>query len=287
MSLLDPGLQAFVAVVRHSTVKGAAAELGLTQTGVTQRIRVLERRVGATLFTRSRKGMRLTLEGEALNRYCQRVADMEGELLSFVSGRDGQATHRLNLTGPSSIMRARVIPASLRILDGYPGVAFTFNLDDDRSGLAYLKDGRSRLAVLPADEVVDELDSKRLRPARYVLVGPRAWKGRPLREIVARERIVDFNETDEATLSYLRRYRLHGKARRERHFANNTDALASMIAAGRGYSVLSEDFSRPLIEGGSIVELNPGRDIRFEFALAWYPRHEMPAYFRALVSEIR
>jgi DNA-binding transcriptional LysR family regulator len=287
VSLLDPRLEAFVAVVRHSTVRGAASEIGLTQTGVTQRIRSLERRVGATLFTRSRRGMRLTPEGEALYRYCQRVTDMGGELLAFMSGQGEQATHRLEITGPSSIMRVRIIPAALSILDRFPGVAFTFNLDDDRSGLAYLKDGRAQLAVIPADEVVDELDSRRLRPARYILVGPRAWKGRPVREIVTGERIVDFNESDDATFRYLRRYRLYGKARKERHFANNTDALASMVAAGRGYSVLSEDFARPLIENGRLVELNPGKSIPFEFALAWYPRHEMPGYFRAVVRGIR
>lgn len=287
MSLLDPRLEAFVAVVRHSTVRGAAADVGLTQTGVTQRIRALERQVGATLFTRSRRGMRLTPEGEALNRYCQRVTDMEGELVSFMHGGPEQAIHRVAITGPSSMMRARVIPAATRILDRHPGVAFTFNLDDDLSGLSYLKDGRSQLAVIPEDEVVDELDSKRLRPARYVLVGPRAWRKRKLSEIVAHERIIDFNESDDATFRYLRRHRLYGVARKERHFTNNTDALASMIAAGRGYSVLCEDFSRPLMEQGRIVELNPGRDIRFGFALAWYPRHEMPEYFRALVRGIR
>ena len=35
-------------------------------TGVTQRIRSLERELGVTLFVRSRKGMRATAEGEAL-----------------------------------------------------------------------------------------------------------------------------------------------------------------------------------------------------------------------------
>ena len=59
-----------------------------------------------------------------------------------------------------------------------------------------------------------------------------------------------------------------------------------MVAAGCGYSVLADDFAGPLLERGQVVELNPGRDIRFEFALAWYPRHQMPRYFRDLVREI-
>jgi DNA-binding transcriptional LysR family regulator len=134
---------------------------------------------------------------------------------------------------------------------------------------------------------VDELDSKRLRPARYILVGPRSWQERSLRDIVGNEAIVDFNERDDATFRYLRKHRLHALAHHERFFANNTDALASMVAGGCGYSVLADDFARPLIQSKQLIALNPGKDICLEFGLAWYPRHQMPAYFRDLIRGIR
>ncbi|MBW2262889.1 MAG: LysR family transcriptional regulator, partial [Deltaproteobacteria bacterium] len=244
-----------MSVVRQGTVHGAAREIGLSQTGVTQRIRALERSLGATLFTRSRKGMRLTTEGEGLYRHCQRVRDMEGEVLSLMQAGSDQAAVRLHITGPSSMMRARIIPSATRILESFPGVVFTFDLDDDESGLVHLKSGRSQLAVLPAHEVVDEIDSKLLRPARYILVGPPAWKGRAVREVVRSERIIDFNEKDDATLMYLRRHRLHTPSHRQRHFASNTDALAMMVSSGLGYSVLSKDFAAPFLEQRQMVEL--------------------------------
>jgi len=287
MSLLNPGVEAFMAVFSKGTVHGAAREIGLSQTGVTQRIRALERSLGVTLFTRSRKGMRPTTEGEGLYRHCQRVRDMEGEVFSLMQAGSEQSVVRLDITGPSSVMRARIIPSATRILESFPAVAFTFDLDDDESGLVHLKSGRSQLAVVPAHEVVDEIDSKLLRPARYVLVGPPVWKGRAVREIVQSERIVDFNEKDDATFSYLRKHGLHPPSHRQRHFANNTDALAMMVCSGLGYSVLSKDFASPFIEQGRMIELAPRKDIRFEFALAWYPRPEMPAYFARLVKEIR
>jgi len=286
VSLLNPGIEAFVAVVRHATVHGAAKDIGLTQTGVTQRIRGLERQLGTTLFSRSRKGMRLTAEGEALYRYCQRVQDMEGELLASLGGAPSAADLRVHITGPSSMMRCRVIPCATRVLGRFSNLCFTFHLDDDQSGLAYLKSGQSQLAVLQRHEVVDELDSKLLRPARYILVGPRRWQRRPVEDIVAAERIVDFNPADEATFRYLRRHGLFELARKERHLANSTDALAMLVAAGHGYSVLSEDFAAPLLRQRKLVDLNPGTDIEFEFALAWYPRHQMPAYFAELIGSV-
>src|SRR5512141_1513136 len=141
MSLLSPGIEAFLAIVRQGTVHGAAREIGLGQTGVTQRIRLLERQLGATLFVRSRKGMRPTAEGEALVRWCQRVGDLEGELLAFVR-RGGEAHEvRVTLTGPSSLMRCRVIPRATAALSRLPAVTLAFDLDDEGRGLSLLKTG--------------------------------------------------------------------------------------------------------------------------------------------------
>src|ERR1700729_3496524 len=87
MSLLGPNLEAFLAVVKTKTVLAAAQEIGLTQTGVTQRIRSLERDLRVTLFSRSRTGMRLTPEGESLLQFCRSAQDLEGLTLSQMKGK--------------------------------------------------------------------------------------------------------------------------------------------------------------------------------------------------------
>jgi LysR family transcriptional regulator (chromosome initiation inhibitor) len=91
MRLLDPRLKAFLKISQIGTVFGSADSLGLTQTAVTQRIRSLENELGITLFTRSRKGMRLTLEGQALLQYCKGAEELEGAVFSKVSGGNQQA----------------------------------------------------------------------------------------------------------------------------------------------------------------------------------------------------
>lgn len=275
-----------MAIVRNGTVHGAAREIGLSQTGVTQRIRVLERELGCTLFVRSRRGMRPTAEGEALVRYGQRAGDLEGELLAVVRSADAAADVRVTITGPSSLMRSRVIPATTAALAGYPGVSLAFVLDDQNTGLAALKTGQAQLAVLPRGDVVVELAAKALRPSRQVLVGPGSWKKRKLRDVVAGERIIDFNEGDDATLAFLRHHDLLAGARRRRHLVNSPDALAGMVAAGLGYTVLDEDFAAPWLADGRLVDLCPGKRLDQDVALAWYPRHEMPAYFGALIAAV-
>jgi DNA-binding transcriptional LysR family regulator len=100
------------------------------------------------------------------------------------------------------------------------------------------------------------------------------------------ERIVDFNEADDATFAFLREHGLLSGARRRSHLVNNPDALAELVADGLGYSVLPDDFAGPFLEEGRLVDLFPGRTLDQEIALAWYPRHEMPGYFRALIDGV-
>ena len=72
MILLDPQLHAFEAIVKTGTVHAAAKLLHLTQTAVTQRLRMLEQKMKTTLFIRSRRGMQLTTE-EIISIHSQRT----------------------------------------------------------------------------------------------------------------------------------------------------------------------------------------------------------------------
>ncbi|MEZ4751734.1 MAG: LysR family transcriptional regulator [Bdellovibrionota bacterium] len=287
MSLLSPQLEAFMAIVRRSTVQQAAQDLGITQTGVTQRIRTLEGRLEATLFTRSRRGMRLTTEGEALLRYCQAALQLEGEVLAKIQNTGTMAEIQVRMTGPSSIMRSRVIPVAVKLLREFPELVYNFDLDDGEKGAHKLKAGESDLAVIPRDEVVPEMDSKLLLPERYILVGPAKWKKIPLKQVIEEKHIVDFDSRDKMTLSYLREHSLREMAHPIRHLANNTDALTAMVMMGVGYSVLDEQFAAPYIRQGHLADLNPGGFYENSLALVWYPRPQMPRYFGEIIKSVK
>ena len=88
------------------------------------------------------------------------------------------------------------------------------------------------------------------------------------------------------TYQYLEKYRLKNKAQPNRHYANNTDALLSMIEMGVGYSVLAEDFAKDAAKKGEIVDISPDQFFDYKIALAWYYRPEMPEYFKAIIKAI-
>jgi DNA-binding transcriptional LysR family regulator len=287
MSLLSSQLQAFAAIVRRGTVHGAADDLRLTQTGVTQRIRSLESNLRITLFVRSRKGMKLTEEGEALWRYCQGAEDLEGQVLAQLRGQAEDHNYFVSLTGPTSMMSARIAPALLSLYRRWPNLYIHFRMDDTAERIQMLRSGRVQMAIVPPEYVANEMDSKKLKADKYVLVASPKWKGRRLADILENERIIDFYEEDPTTRNYLKQFSLLGHVKRPRLFVNTNEPLILMFSQGIGYGTLTQEVAKPYLEKGELILLNGGAVMEDPLALAWYPRPQMPEYFKAILDSIR
>ncbi len=286
MSLLSPQLQAFLAIVKHKTVHAAAASIHLTQTAVTQRIRALEMRIGTTLFIRTRKGMMLSPDGEILLRYCYTVRDLEGEALAQIKGAGITTDIQMCITGPTSIMRSRIIPQCVSVMKHFPHLLMHYDINDMENRIKSLRSGETQFAIVNPEEITPEMTSKLLRPEKYVLVCSSAWKKRKTRDIIKTERIVDYDPIDQMTYYYLKHFDLFEIARHGRHFVNRTDALAMLLSAQCGYGVLTFEFSKPYIESNQLIVMNSGKIYENNMALAWYERHEPPKYFTAIIDAI-
>jgi len=287
MSLLSPPLQAFVAVVETKTVHGAAKMIGLTQTGVTQRIRNLEALLSTTLFIRSRRGMMLTPEGEALFRYCRAASDLEGQALSQIIGAAQKTTLQVHVIGPTSLISSRVVPACAPLMKKFKNLLLRFEVRDEETRVEELRNGNSELALIPHHHVALEMESKRLKPEHYVLVGTAKWRRRLLTDILATERIIDFDPTDEMSFAYLKSFKLQNQAIQDRHFVNENNALISLFRNGYGYGVLTREVAEPYLKQGDLILLNEGKIFTHQMALAWYPRPHLPDYLRALIDAIQ
>jgi DNA-binding transcriptional LysR family regulator len=73
-------LQMLSAVARTGSLRLAAAELGVTQQALSQRVRAMESRIGVVLLTRGPRGSRLTADGRLIEQWASRVLDAAAEL---------------------------------------------------------------------------------------------------------------------------------------------------------------------------------------------------------------
>lgn len=278
-------MQAFLAVVRQGTVHGAAEDLRLTQTGVTQRVRSLEKELETTLFLRSRKGMTLTKEGEALLRYCQGAEDLEGMAMSQITRAGTDKPIHVTLVGPTSVMTARITGLCSPLYARWPQLYLHFLICDLPDRISLVRSGQATLAIVPPAQVPNEMDSKKLKPDKYVLVASPKWKGRRLSEILEQERVIDFSDSDPTTQNYLRSFQL--KAVRPRLFVNNNEAIIWLFKKGVGFGTLTQEIARSHLDTGTLITLNGGAVMEDPLALAWYPRPQMPGYLQEIIQAVK
>lgn len=114
-------LRAFIAVARTGSLTGAAQKLGVTHGAVSRRIQTLQTWVGAALFSRHGRGMRLTPTGEHLVRRTERSL---GAIAAFTAElRAVRDTRAVRVTCLPSFARLWLLPNVLR-LQGEPNDLF-------------------------------------------------------------------------------------------------------------------------------------------------------------------
>jgi LysR family transcriptional regulator, glycine cleavage system transcriptional activator len=111
-------LRAFEAAGRTASFRLAAAELGLTPSAVSHAVRKLEMTLGASLFTRDNRAVRLSPEGETLMRHVGRAFEELRRGLEMVTTRGPQL---LRLHSAPSFATQWLMPRLTRFLRDHPG----------------------------------------------------------------------------------------------------------------------------------------------------------------------
>ena len=285
MILLKQNLKAFAVIARTGTVHAAAKQLGFTQTAITQRLKALEQELGLTLFLRSRKGMALTEDGKSLLQYCQASEELEGIFLSRVAGSE-RGDLSVTIAGPTSALTTRVAEGCKDLYGKYPYLRLHLRSYDQTDLVDLIRRGEADLAIVPKEQAPNEMDSKVIKPDRFLLVASPKWKGRRLQEILEKERIIDFYESDNTTKNYLKQFGLSGQLK-NRLFINENQALIRFFSLGIGFGTLAETVAQPFLENGQLIALNKGQTMDDPLCLIWYPRTQKPDYFRDIISSIK
>ncbi len=282
----NPGLKAFIEISKTGSVHSAAKSLGLTQTAVTKRLQALEAELSLTLFIRSRRGMSLTEDGVALLQHCRAVNELEGLFLSRIAG-EKRAEVNVTIIGPTSALSTRIVESCKPIYQKYPYLRLHLRSDDDLDRIDLIRRGEAEFAIVPPENIPNEMESKVLKPDRYYLVGTPSWKGRRLTDILENERIIDFYEDDPTTRNYLKHFELAGQVNKSRLYVNENAALINLFCAGIGYGTLTDTVARPYLETGKLIALNKAQAMDDPLALVWYPRTQRPDYFSDIIHAIK
>ena len=97
-----PQLQSFLAVARHRSFSGAARELGVTRSAVSQAVRQLEERLRVVLLARTTRSVALTDAGRRLVEGAGPSMGQVAAALAEASAEPGETVGRVRLSVPRS-----------------------------------------------------------------------------------------------------------------------------------------------------------------------------------------
>jgi DNA-binding transcriptional LysR family regulator len=250
-------IETFVEAARKQSFSAAAKTLNLSAAAVSHNIKSLEAQLGARLFSRTTRSVRLTPEGE---RYFERI---EPALQALGSAAEALAEERdemqglVRISSTTAFGRNEIIPLLHAFMSEHPRVQVELSLSDQfvdlvsegfdfavRGGILPVKDYVSRLLLPVTPMVVASPDYARL-------------DGLPRRiEDIAQHRCIAMksNPTQKVFAWEFKRGKLPMKLDVQASMIVN-DPLAAALAAsaGMGLTQVGSNITLPMIRSGQLV----------------------------------
>lgn len=284
--MLDyPSLSALAAVVREGSFQRAARALSVTSSAVSQRVKLLEDRLGSVLVVRGRPCVP-TETGRLLCRHIEQVAMLEQDLRSalpkLTQGLPEGSSPAIRLAVNDDSLGTWFVGAVAKFLQS-EAVLLDIVLDDQENTLEWLRSGDVVAAVTVTARAIQGCNSVPLGRLRYVAAASPTFVRRYFAAgvnavSVAGAPMINFNRKDRLQSQWVRR--VCGRhVDTPAHWLPSTLGSIEAAIAGIGWGLNPAVLVRPHLRAGTLVELVPGRML--SVPLSWqYARLHAPALSR-------
>jgi DNA-binding transcriptional LysR family regulator len=140
-------LRVLQAVARHGSVTGAAAELHVTTSAVSQQLARLERESGTTLVERNGRGIRLTDSALVLAGHAQAILSLAEQAQADVAAQAGAVAGRLVLASLPTATRGLAAPALRRLAAAHSALRVELIEADSSESVPALVQGAVDLVI--------------------------------------------------------------------------------------------------------------------------------------------
>jgi DNA-binding transcriptional LysR family regulator len=237
-------LRIFRTVVDEGGVVRAAAKLHRVQSNVTTRIRQLEQHVGARLFRREGRSIRLSAEGHTLLAYANRLLRLADEAVSEM--RTGRPKGIFKLGALESTAGSRLPPILSRFHARYPDVVVELATGTAAALITRVLNFELEAAFVSEPFTAPSLEARPVFEERLVLVTSKATRNVSGPADLGRSTLIAFSQG----CSYRKRiedWLSSAKVMPERvlEFASY-QAMIACVAAGTGFAVVPKSILEAL-----------------------------------------
>jgi DNA-binding transcriptional LysR family regulator len=251
-------IAAFVEVARRRSVSRAAEALFVTQPALTARLQGLERNLGARLFVRTPRGMKLTEAGESFLPYAVRALDSLTDGRMQVNALERGGAGRLAI-GAAPAVSTYVLPGLLkRFAQSHPRVEVRVRTGHSEEMLELVLREQVDVGLVRALQHRD-ISSTPLYEDRLILVvdpeHPFAASGGIRLAEISGQQLILFDRTSsyhELTSALFRRAGISPNGVME---LDNIDAAKKMVEQGFGVALLPHTSVADELAAGTLAEV--------------------------------
>jgi DNA-binding transcriptional LysR family regulator len=257
--MTEDQLLAFLAVARQRSLSRAAAELDLGQPTISDRLRSLERELGATLVQRQGRGVALTPEGEAFLSYAQRTLDVLKQGKETVraahTGSGGRVSIAVTVTAGAYLFA----PTLVAFQREHPDIDVQVRSAHSWESPGLLLDDVVQLALISGPIVHPQLETVRTFRSKLICVAGADRSGAVSRSDLATDRLL-VSYWGPAYQSFLEEVKASAIDGGKRWMAiSPVELVKGLLIAGVGVSIIPEISARLELQAGTLIE-RPLRD---------------------------
>jgi len=278
-------LSAVAAVVRTGNFDKAAQNLGVTPSAISQRVKLLEERLGTILVVRGQP-CTATPSGQRLCRHADEV-----QLLEHALGTDLGASKP---TGQLTPLRIAINADSLATwfvdaMAAVDGRLFDLVLDDEGHSADWLRRGEVSAAITATDRPVQGCDSVSLGALRYIATAsPNFVEGwfpdGPNEASLKQAPCITFNAKDDLQARWVHSLLGH-RIVLPGHWLPSTQAFVDATLAGVGWGMNPEVLIAQYLTNRALTTLVPGRPL--DVPLFWQCSRLMAPALRDVTEAVQ
>lgn len=253
-------IEALAAVLDQGSFEKAARQLFITQSATSQRVKLLEERMGQALVVRSAP-VRSTEAGRMLLRHFRQVLQLENDLRDTLQMQAAPFV-TLPLALNSDSLALWFIKAMTPLLRA-EGLLLDLHVDDQERTHDLLRNGEVLGCLSARSAPMQGCKCIYLgRMDYYCLATPefaQRWFPRGLtREAAEQAPAVLFNRRDELHDQFLANHMQPPPLGYPRHYCPSTEHFHTLIVEGLAYGLSPHQQALPDLERGALVEIAPG-----------------------------
>lgn len=262
MSIDSSQLAAFAAVVQEGSFERAAGTLHITRSAVSQRVKLLEERIGQVLIRRA-SPCTPTQAGQALLRHAQQVALSEAQALQALGVAPQAGAHLA--VGVNADSLATWFVAAMAEARQSMAMTFDVHVEDQDHSSQLLREGRVMAAVTAEPRPVQGCRAIRLGTMRYRALASPAFmaqffsQGVDAASLAAAPTLV-FNRKDSLQQRFMQRITRRALTPPVL-WIPSSHAFVEACLAGLGWGMNPEGLVQPLLASGQLVEVAPGKSV--------------------------